>query len=77
MRAFYAQLNAISDDLKNGRTSEARARADAHLAYEQTIGQDNERIRRANQNQMLMYQMTRPKTTTCNSFGSSISCNSW
>ena len=76
-RAFYAQLNAISDDLKNGRTSESRARADAHLAYEQTIGQDNARRQRSYQNQMLLNQINRPKTTNCNSFGSSITCNSW
>ena len=44
-RAFYAQLNAISDDLKSGRISESRARADAHLAYEQTIGQEGCRHR--------------------------------
>ena len=73
VRAFYAQLDAISDDLKSGKVSEARARADAHMAYEATIGVANTRLREAWDRQQAINSMNR--TINCYTIGNQTTCD--
>ena len=76
-KAFYAQLDAIKEDVQRGRISETRARADAHLAYEATIGKDNARRAAAADRASAIYNMNRPRSTTCNTIGGYTNCNTW
>ena len=76
-KAFYAQLDAINDDLKRGRISKPRAFADAHVAYENTIGSDNARRAASMQRAQAIYNMNRPRTTNCNTMGGYTNCTTW
>ena len=77
VKSFFAQLDAIKDDLRLGRTSETRARADAHLAYDITIGRDNANRDASAARAWSNYQNSLPKTTNCSTFGSQINCTTW
>ena len=80
VKAFYAYLDAIAEDVRNGRITETRARLEVHKAYEETIGVGNRReaARQAQawQNYQMMNYMNRTVTTNCSTFGNYTNCTS-
>ena len=81
VKAFYAYLDAIAEDVRTGRTSETRARAEVHQAYENTIGVGNRRKAQAwsdfNTQMQLQNALNSPTYTNCNAFGNSLNCTTW
>lgn len=81
VKAFYAYLDAISEDVRTGRISETRARVEVHQAYENTIGVGNRRKAKAwsdfNTQMQLQNALNSPTYTNCNAFGNSLNCTTW
>ena len=44
VRSLYAQLDAIKEDYESGLLSDAKAKAAAYIAYDQTVGAENARL---------------------------------
>jgi hypothetical protein len=87
VRAFYADLDAISESYRNGQISNAQAKSLTYQAYSRTIEAANERSSAAalsyfgamqtqQQLQQIQQQQRTPVTTTCNKFGNQVNCTS-
>jgi len=68
VRAFYAILNSIDEDYRDGKLSEIKARAAAHSAYLETIAVGNRAVYNS---------YSGPTITNCSTYGSQTSCTSW
>jgi hypothetical protein len=81
VRAFYADLDAISESYRNRQISDAQAKSYAYQSYLRTVEAANDRSRAAAisyygtmQNQQLLQQQRAPVNTTCNRFGNQVNC---
>lgn len=85
VRAFYADLDAISESYRNGRISDAQAKSYAYQAYSRTVEAANDRnsaaalsyygiMQNQQQLQQIQQQQRAPINTTCNRFGNQVNC---
>ncbi|MDB4830406.1 hypothetical protein OAH41_04595 [Paracoccaceae bacterium] len=59
VKSLYARLAAIDEDFQNGSLSEVKARAEAYIAYDETVGAGNRARRIAAAATDQAYEMTR------------------
>lgn len=59
VKSLYARLSAIDEDFQNGSLSEVKARAEAYIAYDETVGAGNRAAAAADAAYEQAYQMRR------------------